>query len=111
MLIGGKPSDAASGRTFETQNPFTGAPWATVPDCGPDDVDAAVAAARSALDGEWGADPVRPRRLPASAGRPDHRERRDAGPDRGQRLREAVPGDDRPARACLPNRRTGVRDA
>lgn len=55
MLIGGKPSDAASGRTFETQNPFTGAPWATVPDCGPDDVDAAVAAARSALDGEWGA--------------------------------------------------------
>lgn len=55
MLIGGKPSDAASGRTFETQNPFTGAPWATVPDCGPDDVDAAVAAARTALDGEWGA--------------------------------------------------------
>lgn len=55
MLIGGKPSDAVSGRTFETQNPFTGAPWATVPDCGPDDVDAAVAAARSALDGEWGA--------------------------------------------------------
>ncbi|OLM34716.1 Aldehyde dehydrogenase [Pseudonocardia sp. Ae717_Ps2] len=55
MLIGGKPSDAASGRTFETQNPFTGAPWATVPDGGPDDVDAAVAAARSALDGEWGA--------------------------------------------------------
>ncbi|MER5670491.1 aldehyde dehydrogenase [Pseudonocardia alni] len=55
MLIGGKPSDAASGRTFETQNPFAGAPWATVPDCGPDDVDTAVAAARTALDGEWGA--------------------------------------------------------
>lgn len=55
MLISGKPSDAVSGRTFETQNPFTGAPWATVPDCGPDDVDAAVAAARTALDGEWGA--------------------------------------------------------
>lgn len=55
MLIGGKPSDAASGRTFETQNPFTGAPWATMPDCGPDDVDTAVAAARTALDGEWGA--------------------------------------------------------
>ncbi|GAA4981972.1 aldehyde dehydrogenase [Pseudonocardia tropica] len=55
MLIGGKPADAASGRTFETQNPFTGAPWATVPDCGPDDVDTAVAAARTALDGEWGA--------------------------------------------------------
>ncbi|WP_224387367.1 aldehyde dehydrogenase [Pseudonocardia sp. ICBG1293] len=55
MLIGGEPVDAASGRTFETQNPFTGRAWATVPDCGPDDVDAAVAAARTALDGEWGA--------------------------------------------------------
>ncbi|MEJ8278876.1 aldehyde dehydrogenase [Pseudonocardia spirodelae] len=54
MLIGGKPADAASGRTFETQNPFTGEPWATVPDCGTDDVDTAVAAARTALDGEWG---------------------------------------------------------
>ena len=54
MLIGGTQADAASGAVFETQNPYTGRPWATVPDCGPDDVDAAVAAARSALDGEWG---------------------------------------------------------
>jgi aldehyde dehydrogenase (NAD+) len=55
MLIGGKAVDALSGRTFESQNPYTGQPWAVVPDGGPDDVDAAVAAARSALDGEWGA--------------------------------------------------------
>ncbi|MEU6696328.1 aldehyde dehydrogenase [Pseudonocardia sp. NPDC046786] len=55
MLIGGRPTDAASGATFETRNPYTGRPWASVPDCGPADVDAAVAAARSALDGEWGA--------------------------------------------------------
>jgi len=55
MVIGGKPVDALSGRTFESQNPYTGAPWAQVPDGGPEDIDAAVAAARSALDGEWGA--------------------------------------------------------
>ncbi|ANY06531.1 aldehyde dehydrogenase [Pseudonocardia sp. HH130630-07] len=54
MLIGGATADAASGAVFETTNPYTGAAWATVPDAGPDDVDAAVSAARSALDGEWG---------------------------------------------------------
>ncbi|MGQ0618179.1 MAG: aldehyde dehydrogenase [Acidimicrobiia bacterium] len=55
MLIGGEAVDALSGRTFESQNPYTGTPWAVVPDGGPDDVDAAVGAARAALDGEWGA--------------------------------------------------------
>ncbi len=55
MVIGGKAVDAESGATFESQNPYTGRPWAVVPDGGPDDVDAAVAAARAALDGEWGA--------------------------------------------------------
>ncbi len=54
MLIGGEPVDAASGATFESQNPYTGEAWAQVPDGGPADVDAAVAAARAALDGEWG---------------------------------------------------------
>jgi acyl-CoA reductase-like NAD-dependent aldehyde dehydrogenase len=55
MVIGGKPVDALSGRTFDTQNPYTGEAWASVPDGGPEDVDAAVGAARAALDGEWGA--------------------------------------------------------
>jgi len=55
MTIGGKAIDAISGKTFETQNPYTGRPWAVVPDAGPEDVDAAVAAARAALEGEWGA--------------------------------------------------------
>jgi acyl-CoA reductase-like NAD-dependent aldehyde dehydrogenase len=55
MLVGGKPVDALSGRTFESENPYTGEAWASVPDGGPEDVDAAVAAARAALDGEWGA--------------------------------------------------------
>ena len=54
MLIGGKAVDAASGATFESHNPYTGRPWAVLPDGGPVDVDAAVAAARGALDGEWG---------------------------------------------------------
>jgi aldehyde dehydrogenase (NAD+) len=54
MLIGGKAVGAISGRTFESENPYTGRSWAVVPDGGPTDVDAAVAAARAALDGEWG---------------------------------------------------------
>jgi acyl-CoA reductase-like NAD-dependent aldehyde dehydrogenase len=55
MTIGGKAVDALSGRTFESQNPFTGQPWAVVPDGGSEDVDAAVAAARVAFEGEWSA--------------------------------------------------------
>jgi len=54
MFIGGKPVDAISGRTFPSENPYAGGPWALIPDGGPDDVDAAVAAARAALEGEWG---------------------------------------------------------
>ena len=55
MVIGGEAVEAASGRTYETENPYRGAPWATVPDAAPEDVDAAVAAARAALEGPWGA--------------------------------------------------------
>jgi aldehyde dehydrogenase (NAD+) len=55
MTIGGRSVDALSGRTFESENPYTGRPWAVVPDAGPEDVDAAVAAARTAFVGEWGA--------------------------------------------------------
>ena len=31
MLIGGKAVDAVSGRTFESQNPYTRRSWAVVP--------------------------------------------------------------------------------
>ncbi|MBP2369170.1 aldehyde dehydrogenase [Pseudonocardia parietis] len=55
LFVGGRTVDAASGQTFEAQNPYTGAPWARLADGGPADVDAAVAAARAAFDGEWGA--------------------------------------------------------
>jgi aldehyde dehydrogenase (NAD+) len=55
MYIGGEWVQARSGATFETINPFTGQAWATVPDGGAEDVDAAVRAARAAFDeGPWG---------------------------------------------------------
>ena len=53
MTIGGSATGAASGRTYESLDPY-GKPWARVPDAGSEDVDAAVAAARAALDGPWG---------------------------------------------------------
>jgi (Z)-2-((N-methylformamido)methylene)-5-hydroxybutyrolactone dehydrogenase len=54
LYVGGRWTDAAGGAAFESLNPYVGEPWATVPDAGADDVDAAVRAARAALDGPWG---------------------------------------------------------
>jgi acyl-CoA reductase-like NAD-dependent aldehyde dehydrogenase len=54
MRIGASWCPSVSGATFDTANPYTGVPWATVPDGVPADVDAAVAAAQAAQDGEWG---------------------------------------------------------
>ena len=54
MLIGGEWVDARSGETFESVDPFTGRVWAEIPNAGPEDVDAAVRAARAAFDdGPW----------------------------------------------------------
>jgi acyl-CoA reductase-like NAD-dependent aldehyde dehydrogenase len=53
-FIGGESTPSASGQTFESVNPATGKPWATVSDGGAADVAAAVDAARDAFDGEWG---------------------------------------------------------
>jgi (Z)-2-((N-methylformamido)methylene)-5-hydroxybutyrolactone dehydrogenase len=55
LFINGKSVDARSGRSFESQNPYTGQPWARMADGGPEDVDEAVASSRSAFEGEWGA--------------------------------------------------------
>src|SRR5512134_3257556 len=52
LLINGARVDAASGAWFESVNPFTAAPWALVPRCATEDVDRAVAAAKSALYGD-----------------------------------------------------------
>src|SRR5690242_15515876 len=41
--------------TYGTVDPYTGEVWAEVPEATREDVDAAVAAARAALDGPWGA--------------------------------------------------------
>lgn len=49
MLIAGEWVEAGSGATFETENPFTGKPWALIPRAGTADVDRAVAAARAAF--------------------------------------------------------------
>src|SRR5690348_262737 len=54
LFIDGKSVDALSGKTFESLNPYTGKPWARLADGGPEDVDAAVAAARAAFEGPWG---------------------------------------------------------
>jgi (Z)-2-((N-methylformamido)methylene)-5-hydroxybutyrolactone dehydrogenase len=54
MLVGGARAAARSGRTYESTDPYTGQPWARVPDASAADVDDAVAAARAALDGPWG---------------------------------------------------------
>lgn len=54
MYIRGEFVEATSTAVFESQNPYTGRPWALVPDGGTEDVDDAVRAARAALSGEWG---------------------------------------------------------
>jgi len=55
MLIGGEWVEAAGGQTFETDNPYLGAPWALVPRGAPGDIDRAVEAARKAFRApSWG---------------------------------------------------------
>jgi acyl-CoA reductase-like NAD-dependent aldehyde dehydrogenase len=61
MYVGGEWVDARSGETIEVLSPATTAPLATVPAGSAEDVDAAVAAARAALAGEWGQTPPRGR--------------------------------------------------
>jgi acyl-CoA reductase-like NAD-dependent aldehyde dehydrogenase len=54
LLIGGQFRDAVSGETFETFDPSTGEPFATVAKGGPEDARRAVEVARKAFDeGPW----------------------------------------------------------
>ncbi|MFK4794109.1 aldehyde dehydrogenase [Sphingobium sp. ZW T5_29] len=48
-LLGGSPRDADGGDWIESIDPATGKPWASIPRCTAADVDAAVAAARTAF--------------------------------------------------------------
>src|SRR5688500_18101440 len=53
LFIDGKWVDAESGKTFTTPNPATGATLAEVAEGDKADIDKAVAAARTALEGKW----------------------------------------------------------
>ena len=53
-LIGGAWLPAASGREMAMISPIDGAAFAQIAESGPEDVDAAIGAARAALDGDWG---------------------------------------------------------
>ena len=54
LYIGGEWTDAQDGSTFTSTNPFTGKPWAEIPQAGAADVDRAVRAARKAFEeGPW----------------------------------------------------------
>ena len=57
LFIGGEPADAASGEIRELVEPASGEPLARAAVAGEADVDRAVGAARSALDGDWGKTP------------------------------------------------------
>jgi (Z)-2-((N-methylformamido)methylene)-5-hydroxybutyrolactone dehydrogenase len=54
LFIDGRRVEAASGRRYDSVDPFLGEPWASAADGDAADVDAAVAAARRALAGPWG---------------------------------------------------------
>jgi acyl-CoA reductase-like NAD-dependent aldehyde dehydrogenase len=65
LLIGGESVPASDGATFETLDPATRQPIASVPAAGPLDVDRAVSAARKAFDegGAWRSAPAPQRAL------------------------------------------------
>ena len=63
MFIDGEWVESESKKTFETLNPETNKPWATVPEASTKDVDRAVKAAQKAFDGEW------PKLLPRERGK------------------------------------------
>lgn len=54
LLIDGVRVAPRSGRYFDTLNPATGEVLAHVAEAGPEDIDAAVASSRAALEGPWG---------------------------------------------------------
>ena len=97
LIIGGKAVDAVSGKTFQSQNPYPGQPWAELADGGPEDVDLAVQSARSAFEGEWGPRPASSAPRSCASRRRDLGQRRAAGAAGGPRLRQGDAGDARPA--------------
>ena len=76
MLIGGSRQGSSDGKTFESLDPANGEPLATVPEATAKDVDAAVAAARTAFESERvvGPAPGGPRQDALASRRADRRE-------------------------------------
>ncbi|MDO9088944.1 MAG: aldehyde dehydrogenase [Burkholderiaceae bacterium] len=54
MYVDGRWKDASTGERFDSLNPYTQQPWASVPQAGEQDIRDAVAAARRAFEGGWG---------------------------------------------------------
>ena len=54
LYVGGKSADPSSGKWFDSYNPYTGEPWAKIPEGSAEDVDRAVRAAHQAFTtGPW----------------------------------------------------------
>src|SRR5438552_1919027 len=54
LYLEGKSVDPASGKWFDSYNPYTGEPWAQIPQSNADDVDRAVRSAHKAFtEGAW----------------------------------------------------------
>src|SRR5688500_2617695 len=53
LYVAGGSFPPANGRFYDTVDPYTGQPWARVPDADEQAVDRAVGAARAAFEGEW----------------------------------------------------------
>lgn len=81
ILINGEWRDPASGKWLTSVNPATEQAWCEIPNCGTEDVDAAVQAAHDAFNGPWSSVPAveRGRILCALA---------DALPENAERLAE-----------------------
>ena len=64
LFINGELRGAVSGKTFDVISPWTDAPVNTAADCGPEDVEAAIVAARNAFDNtDWSSDEMRQTRF------------------------------------------------
>src|SRR5690625_3476512 len=53
MFVGGEWVSSSTNETFESINPYTQQPWATIPEASEDDVNRAIESARNAFYNVW----------------------------------------------------------